>query len=81
MNKPLTTNEMQILDNTGHITISWSPGIQQEIDHAEEIFDDYVGERGYSAFRVQGENQQGARLTEFDPSAARLMLVPQLKGG
>lgn len=75
-----TTNTMQIMDSSGHMTVTWNPSNQSEVDNAEEIFDQYI-EKGYQAFQVQGNDQQGARMKEFDRSAAKVMMVPQLRGG
>lgn len=78
--KAANPNTMQIMDSSGHMTVTWNPANQTEVDNAEEIFDQYI-EKGYQAFRVTGNDQQGARMNEFDRSAAKVMMVPQLRGG
>lgn len=81
MNITVKPNEMQVLDQSGHMTVQWSPYVADEVDNARRVFDEYVGQKHYSAFRVKGDNQQGSRIDAFDPSATKMMLVPQLRGG
>jgi hypothetical protein len=71
---------MNVMDRTGHMKVEWNPAVPLEVSHAREVFDNMT-EQGYSAFRVDGDNQQGARIKAFDPTAAKIMLVPQLVGG
>jgi len=71
---------MQIMDSTGHAEISWNPGVPSEVEFAESTFDDMT-DKGYRAFRVEGANLQGGRMDSFDPTARKIMFVPQLKGG
>jgi hypothetical protein len=73
-------HDMNILDQTGHTKISWDPAVEHEVEAAEEHFDLLIA-RGYNAFRVEGEDRQGARLTRFDPKAREIMMIPQLQGG
>lgn len=71
---------MRIMDQTGHSTITWDVDQPIEVDVAKATFDKLIKE-GYSAFEVEGTNQQGRRITTFDPKAGKLMMVPQLRGG
>lgn len=81
MNITVKPNEMQVMDQSGHMTIQWSPGNPDEVSNARQVFEEYTREKGYSAFTVRGDNQQGSRISSFDPSATKMMLVPQLRGG
>lgn len=80
MNQQVKLSELQILDVSGHLTFFWNPSNREEVEHAEEHFQDYI-DKGYKAFRVQGQDQQGSRMESFDPTAAKVMMVPQLRGG
>jgi hypothetical protein len=74
---------MDILDQSGHSTIGWNPDIESEVAIAKAAFDD-AKKRGYQAFHVTGDEKnakKGERMTEFDPDAERMMLLPQLQGG
>lgn len=72
-------HEMNIMDRTGHTSINWNPNNPAEVATAEAAFDTMT-EQGYRAFRMDGDNQ-GKRLDEFDRTAAKIMFVPQLRGG
>jgi hypothetical protein len=74
---------MNILDQTGHTTHGWNPDNETEVALARDAFNNAKA-RGYSAFHVTGDDKnakKGERMTEFDPNAERMMLLPQLQGG
>jgi hypothetical protein len=75
-----THGTMQIMDITGHSSITWDPDRPVEVDVARASFDKLVKE-GYSAFRVDEDDEKGERITRFDPQAGKIMMVPQLRGG
>jgi hypothetical protein len=80
----MTKHVMNILDQTGHTTIGWDAGNEQEIAIAKEAFDSAI-KKGYHAFHVieekGGETRRGERMTRFDSDAERMILMPQLQGG
>jgi len=71
---------MNVMDTSGHMTVTWNPTVPIEVKHARDTFDS-MAEQGYHAFRIEGVDQQGARMKEFDPTATKIMLIPQLRGG
>jgi hypothetical protein len=73
-------HEMIIPDASGHTSVTWDPAVADEVEVAESTFDDMVG-KGYRAFKMTGSGEQGARMDTFDPKAAKVMFVPQLRGG
>lgn len=76
-----TKNVMNILDSTGHSTVEWDPDAPAEVEAARIQFTAMV-DKGYRAFRVNDDGrQEGSRLQTFDPTAEKIMFVPQLKGG
>lgn len=75
-----TTNTMQVMDQTGHSSISWDPNTPDEVAVARDSFDKLV-KKGYNAFRVNEDDDRGERITTFDPKAGKIMMVPQLRGG
>ena len=75
-----THGTMQIMDRTGHSSITWDAAKPVEVSAAREMFDTLT-EQGYSAFEVEGADQQGRRMREFDPKAGKIMMVPHLVGG
>lgn len=73
-------HELATLDHTGHSVTKWDPAKPDDVEAARSVFDAMTG-AGKQIFAVEGEDRQGRRLTTFDPSVARMMVVPQLKGG
>jgi hypothetical protein len=80
-------HHMEVMDPTGHTTVTWNPADPQSVEAARHEFRRLIRER-YEAFRmdVVTENgvvveQKGARLTEFDPEAGKVIMFPQLAGG
>ena len=71
---------MQVLDQTGHTSVTWDAANQDEVAAARETFNTMTG-KGYTAFRVDRRGNQSTQIREFDPSAEEMVLVPQLKGG
>lgn len=82
-----TDHLMQIMDPTGHTTVTWRPNDAASIADAKKEFD-RLRKEGYQAFEmnVVKENgvvveEKGKRVTTFDPAAGKVMMVPQLVGG
>lgn len=71
---------MEIMDRTGHTEVNWDASNDGETEVARETFN-RMTERGFRAFRTDGKGAQGTRMTEFDPEAESLILVPHLAGG
>jgi hypothetical protein len=75
-----TFNTMQIMDRTGHTSITWDPDKAVEVGVARDSFDKLIKE-GYRAFKVEGHDNQGERMTTFDRNAGKIMMLPHLVGG
>jgi hypothetical protein len=75
-----TIGTMQIMDRSGHTSVTWDPETPAEVRAARETFNSLRSE-GYNAFRVEEDNERGERITTFDPKAGKIMMVPQLVGG
>lgn len=77
---------MNVIDATGHTTVTWDPDNAESVRDARREFDGLTG-RDYSAFRMTavGEaavvEEKGERITEFDPAAGKLLMIPQRAGG
>lgn len=78
---------MNVMDPTGHTTVTWDPGNAESVTDARREFRALIG-RGYEAFRmnVVSENgvvveEKGERIREFDPAAGKVIMFPQLRGG
>ncbi len=71
------TGELQVMDPTGHTSVKWDASNPDDVAAAKIIFEE-MRAKGYSAFTT---GQRGKRLTEFDASAEKVVLIPQLVGG
>jgi hypothetical protein len=73
-------HEMAVMDGTGDSKIMWSEDSQDEIDAARATFDS-LRKKGYLAYSVNKKGDKADVLDRFDPSAERIIMSPQLKGG
>jgi len=78
---------MQVMDSSGHTTVTWDPDNASSVRDAKRQFDD-LRSRGYQAFMMNSVHENGAvveekgeRITSFPPTAGKVMMVPQLRGG
>jgi hypothetical protein len=78
---------MNILDRTGHTTMEWDVDDPVAVKAAKAKFDDYK-RQGYQAFALIEDGDEhvttetkGRRIDEFDSTVAKIMLIPQLRGG
>jgi hypothetical protein len=70
---------MNVLDATGHTEIKWDRRKRDEVQLARDAFN-AMRSAGHSIFRVR-KGEPGERITEFDPDAEKLMVIPHLVGG
>lgn len=82
-----TFRTMQIMDRTGHTTVTWNPDDAGSIKDAAKKFKEMI-DQGYTAFAMDlvstngvTVEQKGKRITSFDPAAGKIMMIPQLVGG
>ena len=81
-------NKLQILGREWHKELVWAPeqvAMQDPealaaIAEAEQILDDALA-RGHAAFRVDSPDEPATRITRFDWTAPRTVIVPRLVGG
>ncbi|MGY3278089.1 hypothetical protein [Bradyrhizobium sp. S3.7.6] len=80
---------MNIMDLTGHTSMSWDADDAVAVKAAKAKFDDYKA-KGYTAFAISITEEngievegQGRRIDRFEDvgAAAKVLLVPQLRGG
>lgn len=73
---------MEVMDPTGHTSVEWDAENNAEVEIARSTFEMMTGpDKKYQAFRVDQRGGQGERMRSFDPSAEKILLIPQLKGG
>jgi hypothetical protein len=71
---------IETMGKTGDKKEIWNPRIPEEVESAEDTFDS-LREKGYLAFTVNEDGSQGDQITEFDPKAGKMLMVPQMVGG
>lgn len=82
----MNVHVMNVMDSSGHTTVTWDPTDTDSIRDAQREFDG-LRARGYSAFRMTAVGdaavveEKGERIDTFDPLAGKLLLVPQRVGG
>lgn len=71
---------MATMGKAGDIKTIWDPGNEDETAMAKEQFKKLTG-KGFAAFRVNKKGDKGEQITEFDPLAASIIIVPPMAGG
>lgn len=64
----------------GDTKIIWDEDNRDEVAAAQDTFTKLV-KRGFKAFSVKANGEQGREVKEFDPSAEKLIMIPQMAGG
>jgi hypothetical protein len=72
--------EYEVLDSTGHTTHTWKRKNASSVTEARLLYDTLT-KAGYLAARMTRSKTQGEMMTEFDPSAGRVMFIPPCAGG
>lgn len=87
MNAPIKhAHLMEIMDSSGHTSVTWNPEDEASVADARREFDRLIGQ-GYQAFRMEAVGQnavvenKGDRITAFDPEAGKVLMIPQRVGG
>ncbi len=75
-----TRNEIVVLDETGDTRLIWEEGNQAEVDAAKAMYTS-LKKKGYVAYSVDKKGEKGRVIDEFDPSAEKIIMAPQLQGG
>lgn len=78
----MTTQTLHITDETGDTRIMWDPAIPDEVDTAKAAFK-RAKTRGMLAYSVDPDSggRTGEVIREFDPEAAKIIMVRQTRGG
>jgi len=73
--------EMAVMGRKGDVKTMWNPDNEDEVKAAKKQWDDLVGKKRFRAFRVKGDGKKGEQISDFDPDAAKLIIVPPMAGG
>ena len=69
-----------VLGSAGDTKTIWDKNNSDEVDLARETFNKLKAKR-YLAFRVNKDGSKGEQMSEFDPNAERMIMVPAMQGG
>lgn len=75
-----TKNVMHVLDRTGDSRFMWSPDNPDEIKAAKQHFKK-LKDKGYLAYKVEDDGSKGEVIRDFDETAGKIIMSPQLVGG
>jgi hypothetical protein len=73
--------ELRVMGQKGDTRVMWNPDNPDEVKEAKRSFDNLVKKKGYRAYRVKKKGDAGEQITEFDPSAAKLIIAAPMAGG
>ena len=87
----MSEHRLEVLDPSGHLTLTWNPEDAASIKEAKNEFD-RLKEQGYAFFvgdqavkNWKAAHESGrivtVRATEFDPEAERTVAVKPMRGG
>lgn len=71
---------LSILNRTGDLKVHWTRGNAAETEMARDAFNTGRS-KGMMAYRLTGGGAKGEVLSEFDPTAEKIILAPPLAGG
>lgn len=67
--------------NEGHAKIEWDAKDPNDVEAARDMFVKNKA-KGYAAYRVDPKSgDKGEKITEFDPKAEKIIMIPQIAGG
>jgi hypothetical protein len=72
--------EIRAMDGTGDTKLIWDSDNETEVKAAKKMFDDLRAKK-FTAFSVKKNGEKDRIITEFDPDAEKIILIPQLSGG
>lgn len=75
-----TKHEMSVMDETGDSKLVWDEDNEAEVAAAETMFKS-LKKKGYAGYKVDKKGEKGTIMDEFDPSAEKVIMAPQMKGG
>lgn len=83
----MTTGTISTMGPEGDTKLMWDSADPDQVAAAEAHFNALArprskGGKGYLAYKAQGtEGARGEQIRTFDPSAERIIMVPQSAGG
>ena len=72
--------ELRIMGRQGDARLLWNSDIPEEVIKVKAQFEEAM-KRKCLAFEGTPDGSPGKRITEFNPLAERIVIIPQLAGG
>lgn len=72
--------ELRELNETGDTKVIWDPDNRDEVDAAKCQFNT-LKSKGFTAYSVNKDGEKNKAITEFDPKASKIIMVPKIAGG
>jgi hypothetical protein len=72
--------ELRTLNETGDTKVIWDPTNDDEVDAAKAQFN-VLKKKGFTAYSVKKGGEKNKAITEFDPDAGMIIMVPKIQGG
>jgi hypothetical protein len=71
---------LAVMGPEGDTKLIWDSDNEDEVANARRTFDD-LRCKNYTAYSVKKSGKKGKVITEFDPDAEKIILVPHVIGG
>ena len=75
----MSTHSLAVMDATGDTKTIWNPNDLREVAAARSTFE-LLKKKGYLIYRVAAAGGKGVAMTEFDPTAEKMIATPALVG-
>ena len=72
--------ELAVISAEGDTKVMWDPQNRDEIEAAEAQFDRLV-KKGFAAYSVKKNGEQGKKISKFDSESGKIIMVPKMVGG
>jgi hypothetical protein len=72
--------ELRTLNETGDTKVIWDPDNSDEVNAAKAQFET-LKKKKFTAYSVKKGGEKNKQISEFDPDAGMIIMVPQIVGG
>lgn len=78
--EPTLKGELISMDHTGDTKVIWDHKNADEVEAARATFNS-LKKKNYIAYTVKKDGDKGEIIREFDPTAEKIIMSPQMVGG
>jgi hypothetical protein len=76
-----TKSVLRILNSEGDRRLVWRKGAKDEVREAKKAFNEALAKKGSLAYSVNEDGERSQKITEFDPDAEEIVIIPMITGG